>query len=50
MAHGAAIDMAIRDYYAEDMLRLSQKHKKEKRLDRTIDRLRAHVKVTHEKH
>ena len=49
MAHGAAVDMAIRDYYAEDTLKLSQQHKKAKRRERTIDRLRAQVKVIHEK-
>ena len=48
MAHATAVDMAIRDFYSEDILSLSNQHKKAKRLDRTIDRLRARVRVTHE--
>ena len=48
MAHATAVDMAIRDFYAEDILKLSYKQLREKRLARTIDRLRSRVKVTHE--
>ncbi len=48
MAHATAVDMAIRDYYAEDIQNLDRIHLKQKRLGRTIDRLRSRVKVVHE--
>ncbi|MEL7083773.1 MAG: hypothetical protein AAF268_02455 [Cyanobacteria bacterium P01_A01_bin.3] len=48
MAHATAVDMAIRDYYAEDIQHLDRMQLKQKRLGRTIDRLRSRVKVVHE--
>lgn len=48
MAHATAVDMAIRDFYAEDMQHLDRTQYKKKRLGRTLDRLRSTVKVVHE--
>ncbi|MEM9567081.1 MAG: hypothetical protein AAF974_02150 [Cyanobacteria bacterium P01_E01_bin.34] len=48
MAHATAVDMAIRDFYAEDVRNLDRIQLKQKRLGRTIDRLRSRVKVEHE--
>ena len=48
MAHATAVDMAIRDFYADDVRELNNRHLKDKRRARTIDRLRNRVKVIHD--